>query len=195
MWGCFAGELRTKLTWLSTKLTWLSTKLTGPGIKGPPHQGGGGVPHQYPWLQFKSLDLLFCLGRDFHADLAFTRVLVFCFVFFSEKHPGWDTPIYSQYSECQSGETDCSSYVPDDLCTHLTADHNYYMICRNLLSAQGGDPLHPEGLLHDIPSDIDSKYQLQMLVRECTKPFLPDQRLRVKDQLFKALEEIRKDYL
>ncbi len=112
----------------------------------------------------------------------------------AEKRSGWDEPVYSSYVKCLDGESDCTSYSPDDLCTHDVVDHNYYMICRNLLSADNGDPLHPLGLLHGVPSDVEAQWQLQLLVRECTQPLLPSGRLKVKDQLRTALEEIRKDH-
>ena len=113
----------------------------------------------------------------------------------TEKQKGWDTPVFSEFTECSPGETDCTSYSPDDLCSHYTTDHNYYIICRNILSEYSGDPAHSQGLLHDIPHYVESKWQLKMLVRECAKPLLADGRLKVKDQFLKALEEIRKDYL
>ena len=113
----------------------------------------------------------------------------------AEKRAGWDKPIYSEFTKCSPGETDCTSYSPDDLCSHETTDQNYYIVCRNLLSEYSGDALHSQGILHNIPHDVESKYQLKMLVRECANPLLPDGRLKVKDQLIKALEEIRKDYL
>ena len=116
-------------------------------------------------------------------------------IFISEKVQGWDTPLYSPFTECSPGETDCTSYSPHDLCKHATTDHNYYMICHNLLSRYGGDTAHSDGFLHGIPDEVESKWQLKMLVNECAKPLLPDGRLKVKDQLFKVLEEIRKDYL
>ena len=112
-----------------------------------------------------------------------------------EKQPGWDKPIYSQFDDCGHEGGDCLSYAPDDLCNHYTVDHNYYAICRNLLSEYSREGWKAGGLLQGIPEDIEQKWQISKLVQECAQPPSKDGRLKSKETLFSALKEIRKDVL
>lgn len=93
----------------------------------------------------------------------------------------------SIYDECNSN---CLSFSVDELCTHLNADHNFYAVCRSLLSsyAYPGAKLH--GLLHDIPKDIEAKWKLGHWLQECQKPTIKEGRLKAKSRLIKALEKI-----
>ncbi|XP_047367019.1 divergent protein kinase domain 2A-like isoform X2 [Vespa velutina] len=55
-----------------------------------------------------------------------------------------------------------------DICNHQLSDHNYYAICRILLSPKTSDTLIPGGFLHDIPNNILQQYpDLEHLIKQC----------------------------
>lgn len=63
---------------------------------------------------------------------------------------------------------DCFPFSSIDICNHRLSDHNYYAICRILLSPKTSDSLIPGGFLHDIPNDILKQYpDLDNLINQC----------------------------
>ncbi|ESO07205.1 hypothetical protein HELRODRAFT_132750, partial [Helobdella robusta] len=58
-----------------------------------------------------------------------------------------------------------------NLCNGLYSDHNYYAVCRNILS-----PVNTEaggsnaGLLHDVPHNVDTLFGLSHLMQSCLSP-------------------------
>ncbi|XP_035739544.1 divergent protein kinase domain 2A-like [Vespa mandarinia] len=62
----------------------------------------------------------------------------------------------------------CFSFSSIDICNHQLSDHNYYAICRILLSPKTSDTLIPGGFLHDIPNNILQQYpDLEYLIKQC----------------------------
>ncbi|XP_046828767.1 divergent protein kinase domain 2A-like [Vespa crabro] len=62
----------------------------------------------------------------------------------------------------------CFPFSSIDICNHQLSDHNYYAICRILLSPKTSDTLIPGGFLHDIPNNILQQYpNLEYLIKQC----------------------------
>ena len=68
---------------------------------------------------------------------------------------GWNDFEQSLFDECEAEKytKNCLSFNTDSLCTHYHADHNYYALCRNLLSKYADDTVanRMDGLLHNMP--------------------------------------------
>lgn len=109
------------------------------------------------------------------------------FFFFVGRPAKWLKLAESIYDECNSN---CLSFSVDELCTHLNADHNFYAVCRSLLSSYAYPRAKLHGLLHDIPKDIEAKWKLGHWLQECQKPTIKEGRLKAKNRLIKALEKI-----
>ncbi|XP_052823217.1 divergent protein kinase domain 2A isoform X2 [Octopus bimaculoides] len=103
------------------------------------------------------------------------------------KPPGWNQLAESVYDECDS---DCISFSDKQLCLHLDADHNYYGVCRSLLSKYAYSGATTYGLLHHIPWNIEQKWFLGDLIKECMQPSIKGQRQIVTDQLIRSLQKI-----
>ncbi|XP_029635244.1 divergent protein kinase domain 2A-like isoform X1 [Octopus sinensis] len=103
------------------------------------------------------------------------------------KPPGWNQPAESVYDECDS---DCISFSDKQLCLHLDADHNYYGVCRSLLSKYAYSGATTYGLLHHIPWNIEQKWFLGDLIKECMQPSIKGQRQIVTDKLIRSLQKI-----
>ena len=112
----------------------------------------------------------------------------------SERRSQWREPFYSPFDDC-TPSTSCLSFSYEDMCTRLTLDHNYYAVCRNLLSHYASDILMSDGFLHDLPKHIESKYNISAMLEECARPTSHGGRLKVVPKLITALEDIRRDYL
>jgi len=76
------------------------------------------------------------------------------------------------------------------LCERHMSDRNYYAVCRFILSPYAMHNGQSFGLLHDMPSDIDTVYGISELVESCTKPAQQRQRFDAAAQLIKALTEV-----
>ncbi len=112
---------------------------------------------------------------------------------FSEKHRGWNEPYYSEFQPCHHSGV-CLTFSTEDLCSKYTVDHNYYAACRNVLSTHASDWFMQGGLLHNLPNDIEHKYEIAEMVNECVQPSKPNGRLEVVPKLISALRQIRTDY-
>ncbi|KAI4464260.1 Divergent protein kinase [Holotrichia oblita] len=87
-------------------------------------------------------------------------------------------------SEIIDDSTDFA-YSQEDLCTHSVSDHNYYAICKLLLSRNAPYPMAKNGFLHTPPVHIAYKYQrLFEQIEECSDAS------RESSDRFKAAEEI-----
>ncbi|XP_045201226.2 divergent protein kinase domain 2A-like [Mercenaria mercenaria] len=115
----------------------------------------------------------------------------------SAKPKGWEDVHESVYAECP-GKTfkSCHSFSEVHLCSHVTSDHNYYAICRYILTPHHGslkkDPAQADGLLHDIPKNIDEDWDLEYLLNECVSPKRQRGRIQVVHKIIEALDHIRK---
>lgn len=107
-----------------------------------------------------------------------------------DKTPGWDEPCYSVFDSCADAEQPCQLTVPDRLCSAHTADHNYYALCRNILSTYAMNNDSPISLLHNIPPDIEELYHIRQLADRCAHPEKPGQRAEVVEELVKVLTEV-----
>lgn len=107
-----------------------------------------------------------------------------------DKNPGWDEPCYSVFDSCTDNEQSCLLTVPNCLCSAHTADHNYYAVCRNILSSFASHNGISISLLHNIPSDVEELYHIRELADKCARPEKPGQRLEVVEELVKALRDI-----
>ncbi|XP_064087734.1 divergent protein kinase domain 2A-like [Macrobrachium nipponense] len=66
------------------------------------------------------------------------------------------------------GCRDCLSYSIEDLCSHRYSDHNYFAVCKGMLSSSSFSEDIPEGLLHSPPDWVAADYpSLLPLVEEC----------------------------
>lgn len=102
----------------------------------------------------------------------------------------WDKPCYSRFDDC-ANQCRCSLTIPDKLCTSFYADHNYYAICRNILSSYACHPLEfKQKFLHDIPFYINKVYDIHALLDECAKPTSPDRRGIIVKEILKSFETI-----
>lgn len=80
----------------------------------------------------------------------------------------------------------CFAFSPKDICNHHLSDHNYYAICRLLLSSGNEDPF-PGGFLHDVPVNIQQQYpDIEHLLQQCAVPDSTNSRI-LFGQRFKAL--------
>lgn len=80
------------------------------------------------------------------------------------------------------------AYSVDELCTQKFADHNYYAVCQGLLSARPWTNEIVGGLLHSLPVEVDARYNITLLVNECSKPSTHLGRFTSFYQLQKALK-------
>lgn len=106
-----------------------------------------------------------------------------------DKNPGWDEACYSNFDSCADSEQSCSLTIPDCLCSAHMADHNYYAVCRNILSSFASHNGVSISLLHNIPSDVEELYHIRELADKCARPNKPRQRQGVVEELVKVLKE------
>lgn len=87
----------------------------------------------------------------------------------------------------------CLTFNADTLCTHYHSDHNYYALCRNLLSQYADEPEagRMNGLLHDMPDKAKETWDLENLLNECANPHQPQGRIKVIPHLLEALDHLR----
>ena len=78
---------------------------------------------------------------SFFCSLPYLKLL--CLSPLAEKPQGYDRFIQSEHGLCE--DSTCLSMIPDNLCTHLHSDHNYYAICTNLLDPQIDNSIMPGG--------------------------------------------------
>lgn len=104
-----------------------------------------------------------------------------------DKSVGWDEPCYSVFDRCSDTTESCALSIPNRLCSAHTADHNYYAVCRNVLSSFAFRSGVSVGLLHDVPSDVEELYHIRELADRCARPEKPGQRFEVVAELVKVL--------
>lgn len=87
----------------------------------------------------------------------------------------------------------CLSFSPDDLCSHVNSDHNYYAACRNILSDYANEPTLGlmGGLLHDMPNYAKDDWDLENLLHDCVHGPTPGRRMKVKNTLIEAFNNLR----
>jgi hypothetical protein len=112
----------------------------------------------------------------------------------SDEKEGWDEPYYATFDECENAQGTCLSVYSKLLCDKYISDFNYYVACRNLLSPLANDGLWLGGLLHDIPQDIQNRYDLHGLLTECAKPSEPKARFKAKDELLEIFRTLNREY-
>lgn len=74
----------------------------------------------------------------------------------------WNDLHEALYDNCEDGKytRNCLTFDTNALCTHYHSDHNYYALCRNLLSQYADEPEanRVNGLLHDMPDSAKVSY-------------------------------------
>lgn len=66
-------------------------------------------------------------------------------------------------NECGDTEQDCLSFFPQELCQGTIRDHNFYAVCRRLLSSVG----NKKGLLHTPNQEEEFEVLLENALTEC----------------------------
>ncbi|XP_046333377.2 divergent protein kinase domain 2A-like [Haliotis rufescens] len=107
------------------------------------------------------------------------------------KPKGWDEFLESPFDEC--GGKNCLGFSTAKLCSHVNSDHNYYAACRNILSQYANEDGKPGGLLHDMPDHARDYWDLEHLLNECARPQTVQGRIKVKDKLISAFENLMSD--
>lgn len=104
----------------------------------------------------------------------------------AEKRPGWKQRLEHREEMCR----DCLNFNAEDLCSHITSDHNFYAVCSGLLAPRAFYSSYG-GLLHGIPSNIDGQYRLSELLATCDQPLSPkENRFAASRLLRRALEKV-----
>lgn len=116
---------------------------------------------------------------------------MFFFAFVAKPRKNWDELYESQFDHCDG--KNCLSFSPDDLCSHVNSDHNYYAACRNILSEYANEPAMGlmGGLLHNMPNYAKDDWDLENLLHECVHGPSPESRIKVKSKLIDALDNLR----
>lgn len=96
----------------------------------------------------------------------------------------------TMHFECSN----CFAFSAEDICNHHLSDHNYYAICQLLLGSIN-DNLFSGGFLHDVPVNIQLRYQnIEYLLQQCAIPNSTNSRIffgqRLKASLDAILEEL-----
>lgn len=109
------------------------------------------------------------------------------------KKKGWDELAEAPFDDCIGHDPNCLTFDSEILCTHYEADHNYYSVCRNLLSQYADVPSAGmmDGLLHDMPSYAKDDWDLENLLNECARPTQPKGRIKTIYSLIEALKNLR----
>nr|XP_002737149.1 PREDICTED: deleted in autism protein 1 homolog [Saccoglossus kowalevskii] len=108
-----------------------------------------------------------------------------------DKPPRWDEKLQSVHDDCID-KHNCLSFSPNDLCSRVEADHNYYAVCHGILWTEASIPGKPNGLLHDIPEYVKESAELVKLLEECQNPSLQYGRFSTAPQLLFLLQKLAK---
>ncbi|XP_072034635.1 divergent protein kinase domain 2A-like [Amphiura filiformis] len=104
--------------------------------------------------------------------------------------PMWDQRHQAFHDECQK-HPGCLTFSSEILCKRYHSDHNYYAVCHGILGADDDDTIRqPGGLLHDIPSTLNEKEQLETLLLECKKPSKAYGRYEIAAELLTLLAKL-----
>lgn len=107
----------------------------------------------------------------------------------------WNDIQESDFDKCdeENHSRNCLTFNADKLCTHYHCDHNYYALCRNLLSQYADEPEagRMDGLLHHMPEKAKETWDLENLLNECANPHQPQGRIKVIPHLLEALDHLR----
>nr|KAG5692320.1 hypothetical protein BaRGS_009530 [Batillaria attramentaria] len=106
----------------------------------------------------------------------------------AKKLKNYDQFLQSEHGSCE--KPTCLSFIPEDLCSRLHSDHNYYAVCTNLLDPLMEDSTMPGGLLHDMPEEAKDFWDLEHLLKECARPTKYKGRIFAKDKLLTALSRL-----
>eukprot|EP00058_Branchiostoma_floridae_P007590 XP_002593078.1 hypothetical protein BRAFLDRAFT_72848 [Branchiostoma floridae] len=110
----------------------------------------------------------------------------------ADKPRNWEARYQSHFDECP-GMSNCLSFDVSALCRYLHTDHNYYAVCRNMLSEYASEMGKPGGLLHDPPETVVRDGTLQRLLAECAKPRTLYGRFDAAKELIELLGSFLKD--
>lgn len=110
---------------------------------------------------------------------------------FAVKKPLWNKLHENRFDECDG--RNCLTFSTEDLCSRMDSDLNYYAVCRNLLSkyANEEDLGMPSGFLHDMPNYAADDWDLDHLLNECVHPSMAEGRIKAKQRIMLALENLR----
>lgn len=75
------------------------------------------------------------------------------------------------------------------MCSHVISDHNYYVICRNILTRN--DDANTNGLLSYVPEAVNNDWDLEYLLSECVMPRRQRGRLQIVHKLIDALTSLQ----
>ncbi|XP_064455311.1 divergent protein kinase domain 2A-like [Ornithodoros turicata] len=92
-------------------------------------------------------------------------IVVDRFQLVQERKPGWNKRAQHLVDACH----DCLSFDSAELCSHYTADHNYYAVCSGLLAPRAYYSLRG-GLLHSVPTDVNGRFGLSRILAACDLP-------------------------
>ncbi|XP_023227213.1 deleted in autism protein 1 homolog [Centruroides sculpturatus] len=101
-----------------------------------------------------------------------------------DKPPNWNV-FHTNWGE---GCKDCLSFSEEDLCSRLVSDHNYYAICKGILTPDSY--YSPRGFLHDIPPDVDRTTNLSYLLSQCSMPEVEGGRFEVVPKLLQTMQSL-----
>lgn len=88
---------------------------------------------------------------------------------------------------------ECLVFSSVEICNHKISDHNYYAVCKILLSQNTNNSILPGGILHDIPANILKQYSnIQYLIDQCVSPDESFTRITAGMQLKQLLDMIIK---
>ncbi|XP_063984011.1 divergent protein kinase domain 2A [Diachasmimorpha longicaudata] len=85
----------------------------------------------------------------------------------------------------------CFVFSPLEICSHRISDHNYYAVCKHILSPESSTTTISGGFLHDVPKDISSRYpDLKIMLDECSVPSAGQTRIETAVKLIELLEKM-----
>ncbi|XP_017785436.1 PREDICTED: deleted in autism protein 1 homolog [Nicrophorus vespilloides] len=83
------------------------------------------------------------------------------------------------------------AYSEEEVCSSSISDHNYYAICKLLISKKAEWPMMNGGLLHSIPQEIATAHpELETMIQLCVEPVQNFTRFEVADDLIDLFQDI-----
>ncbi|GJQ86582.1 hypothetical protein Trydic_g7818 [Trypoxylus dichotomus] len=153
-------------------------------------EGAKNFTFDYPQLRFYLTDI----SAD---NIAVDDALKLTFIDLENMvvfHDSTDTKI--RHKSQVIHDSDGFAYSQEDLCRHSVSDHNYYGICKLLLSRNAPYPMVKNGLLHTPPVHIAYKYQrLFDLIEECSEGNdSSSDRFEIAQEIMETLKAILSEY-